>query len=92
MKKVARIVWIGLLSGLAFLAACKSHNNTSQVKKQRAELTRQLDSINEIIQRRATACVYGSPEVIQEYGRETRALKEKAQEIQKQLDELDKKQ
>lgn len=54
----------------------------------KAQLTRELDSINTIIERRANACVYGSPEVIQRYGEKTRELKAKAAEIQKQLDEL----
>lgn len=92
MKKAVRAVWISLLSGLAFFAACRCHNQTSQVEKQRAELTRELDSINDIIERRSHSCVYGSPEIIKEYGRKTNELRERASEIQKQLDELNKKQ
>mgnify|MGYP003321112290 CR=1 FL=1 len=33
MKKVVRIVWISLLSGLAFLAACVSNHNSSKGSK-----------------------------------------------------------
>ena len=33
MKKVVRIVWISLLSGLAFLAACTSNKNSAKENK-----------------------------------------------------------
>lgn len=55
----------------------------------RKELTERLDVLMQTIRRREGACVYGSPEVIQKYGAETRRLKAEAAEIQKQLDELD---
>ena len=48
MKKVIRTVWISLLSGLAFLVACTSHNGLTrtewkQLKAERAELIAQID-------------------------------------------------
>lgn len=48
MKKVIRTVWISLLSGLAFLAACTSTKGLTraekkQLKAERAELVVQLD-------------------------------------------------
>lgn len=48
MKKVIRTVWISLLSGLAFLVACTSHNGLTraewkQLKAERAELMAQID-------------------------------------------------
>lgn len=55
----------------------------------RKELTERLETLLQTIRRREGACVYGSPEVIQKYGEETRRLKAEAAEIQKQLDELD---
>lgn len=92
MKKVVRTVWIGILSGLAFLTACACHKNTTQddlMKEQRRhELQEQLDQLTQAIQRREGACVYGSPEVIQQFGEETRRMKQEAEEIRKQLDEL----
>lgn len=55
----------------------------------RNELMQQLDSINNILKRREGACVYGSPEVIQKYGEETRRLRNEAANLEKRLQELD---
>ena len=79
MKKVVRTVWIGALSGLAFLAACCSQNGLT--RKERKQLVKQRDSIQEILTRREGAAVYGSPEIIARYGAETYRL-------QKQLDSI----
>ena len=105
MKKIIRTVWIGLLSGMAMLtASCctqnkvnKTEQNTEQnndqnpvTKKQMVEqLHQQLDSINYIIRQRESACVYGSPEIIQQYGEETRRLKKEAEDIVNKIKELD---
>ena len=123
MKKVVRTVWIGLLSGLAFLAACTSSKNCSEAnasakanqeemnemnarlerieqrikemktpdnQDKRAQLQQQLDSINNILQRREGACIYGSPEVMEKYRNETLRLYKEASQIQKELEDLDK--
>ena len=105
MKKIIRTVWIGLLSGMAMLtASCctqnkvnKTEQNTEQnndqnpvTKKQMVEqLHQQLDSIKYIIRQRESACVYGSPEIIQQYGEETRRLKKEAEDIVNKIKELD---
>ena len=97
MKKIVRNIWIGLLSGLAFIVGCATQNKTDnkeiakekEEKKQRIEqLSHQLDSINDIIQRREGACVYGSPEIIEQYGQETRRLRQEAEQLQQQIKEL----
>ena len=95
MKKVVRTVWIGLLSGLAFLVGCctqnkiNNNNKENEEKMQRIDqLSHQLESINSIIQRREGACVYGSPEIIEQYGQETRRLKQEAEQLQQQINEL----
>ena len=123
MKKVVRTVWIGLLSGLAFLAACTSSKNCSEAnasakpnqeemdemnarldrieqrlkemktpdgQDKRTQLQQQLDSINNIIHRREGACIYGSPEVMEQYRNETLRLHKEVSRIQKQLEDLDK--
>lgn len=151
MKKIVRTVWIGALSGLAFLAACCSTKGglTKQERKQlmqerdsiqqilkgregsviygtpevmaryKAETYRlqyELDSINNrlegnvdveksrtryqlqqriselrtIIMERESSCIYGSPEVMEQYGNETRRLKSELDELQKQLKDLNK--
>ena len=73
MKKVVRTVYIGALSGLAFLAACCSQNGLT--RKERKQLVKERDSIQEIIKKREMAAVYGSPEIIQNYGLETMRLR-----------------
>ena len=148
MKKVVRTVWIGALSGLAFLAACCSQNGltrkerkqlvkerdsiqailtsregsvvygTPEIMARRAadtyRLQSQLDSINAklgeevdleksarrvalqerivdlqaALQRREGACVYGSPEIIEEYGKETQRLRSELEAVRQELKEL----
>lgn len=94
MKKIARTIWIGLLSGLAFLTAgcCTQNkiNKNDDDKKQRVvQLHQQLDSINTIIHERESSCVYGSPEIIEQYGAETRRLRQEAENIRKQISDLE---
>ena len=149
MKKVVRTVWIGVLSGLAFLVACSSSNGLTrkerkQLKhdrdsiqevlnmhemaavygspeiianyraetyrlqyeldsinhrlgkdidmeksKQRYALQKQLAELQKALQRREGACVYGSPEVIQRFGEETRRMRQEAEDLEKQIRELD---
>lgn len=73
MKKVVRNVWIGTLSGLAFLAACCSTNGLS--RKERKQLVKERDSIQKILEQREMAAVYGSPEIIANYGAENARLR-----------------
>lgn len=158
MKKIVRIVWIGALSGLAFLVACCSTKGLTKAEKKQLTQDRdsiqsalrmhwmatpnatpvdsaeyevetnrlqyQLDSINyrlgknvdldqskqrledsksrvallqritelkEILRFRESACVYGSPEVMKEYGKKTREMKQQLQDLENQLEELNKK-
>ena len=83
MKKVVRTVWIGALSGLAFLAACCSQNGLT--RKERRQLLKQRDSIQEILTRREGAAVYGSPEIIARYGAETYRLQNQLDSINAKL-------
>lgn len=85
MKKVTRTLWVGILSGLALLTACFSSKGLT--KAERATLVRERDSIQEILTRREGACVYGSPEIIQAYGQETRRLQHQLDSINKRLGE-----
>ena len=66
MKKVVRTVWIGALSGLAFLAACCS-STKGLSKAERKQLVRERDSIQEILSRREGSTIYGTPEVMAQY-------------------------
>jgi len=83
MKKFGRTIWVGILSALAFLGACNSHKGMT--KAERAQLIKERDSIQEIIKSRENSCVYGSPEIIQEYGAETRRLREQLNDINTRL-------
>ena len=85
MKKVVRTVWIGTLSGLAFLAACCSAKGLS--KAERKQLVKERDSIQEILTRREGAAVYGSPEIIARYGAETYRLRNQLDSINAKLGE-----
>ena len=164
MKKIVRIVWIGALSGLAFLAACCSSKGLTKAEKK--QLKRDRDSIQEILdlhwmaapednpvaiaeykldsmllqyqidsidyrlgknvdieeskqhleqkkqavemskkrsalmerieelrvalQRREGACIYGSPEVMKEYGKKTQEMRDELKGLEEQLEGMNK--
>lgn len=52
------------------------------------ELERQYDSIMNIIEKRESACVYGSPEVMKKRKEETNRMRKEAEEIQKRIEKL----
>lgn len=83
MKKFGRTIWVGILAGLAFLGACASHKGLT--KSERAQLVKERDSIQEILTKREGACVYGSPEIIKEFGEETQRLRNQLNEINARL-------
>ena len=85
MKKVVRTVWIGALSGLAFLAACFTTKGLTKAEKK--QLIHDRDSIQGILTRREGAAVYGSPEIIAEYGAETMRLRYELDSINQRLGE-----
>ena len=83
MKKLVRVVWIGALSGLAFLVACASSNGLT--RKERKQLKRERDSIQEILNMREMAAVYGSPDIIASYGAENARLQYELDSINHRL-------
>ena len=85
MKKVVRTVCIGALSGLAFLAACCSAKGLTRAE--RKQLKQDRDSIQEILKMREMAAVYGSPEIIANYGAETARLRYELDSINNRLGE-----
>lgn len=66
---------------------------TNPIDRQRADelnhkidsLEKELNTIGAILQRREGACVYGSPEVIERYNKETERMRAQVQEIHKEL-------
>ena len=85
MKKVVRTVWIGALSGLAFLTACCTSKGLS--KHERKQLIKERDSIQDILTRREGAAVYGTPEVIANYAAETYRMQSRLDSINARLGE-----
>lgn len=62
-----------------------------EMKQKRYDLTSRLEQLRNAIRERESSCVYGSPEIIEEYGRETGRMRQEAAELEKQLEELGKK-
>ena len=87
MKRIFRKAWIGLIALSALIVgACCSQRNRGEIKvvKERiAELKEQL-KIREV------SCVYGPPEMIREYGRETDQMREELESLEKELERLKK--
>ena len=54
----------------------------------RLALQERIVELQAALQRREGAAVYGSPEIIQEYGRETQRMRDEIQAIRKELKEL----
>ena len=79
------MVWIGALSGLAFLAACCSTKGLS--KAERKQLVRERDSIQDILTSREGSVVYGSPEIMARRAAETYRLQSRLDTINYQLGE-----
>ncbi len=64
-------------------------SNPVNKKERKKELQSQLDQLLQAIQRRENSCVYGSPEVIERYGQETRRMRQEAADLQQQIEDLD---
>ena len=56
----------------------------------RLALQERIADLQAAIQRREGACVYGSPEIIEEYGRETQRMRDELETVRKELRELNK--
>ena len=54
-------------------------------------LRERLETLRNTIRERESSCVYGSPEVMERYGRETNRLRDEAAELELQLMELENK-
>ena len=57
---------------------------------QRVALQERIANLQAALQRREGACVYGSPEVLEEYGKETRRMRDELEAVRKELRELEK--
>lgn len=54
----------------------------------RVELQERIADLQAALQRREGACIYGSPEVMEEYGKETRRMRDELDAARKELKEL----
>ena len=54
----------------------------------RLALQERIADLQAALQRREGACVYGSPEIIEEYGKETQRMRDELQAVKKELREL----
>lgn len=54
----------------------------------RVELQERIAELQAALQRREGACVYGSPEIIEEYGRETQRMRDEVEALRKELRDL----
>ena len=73
------------MSGLAFLAACCTSKGLTRAEKR--QLVRERDSIQDILNRREGAAVYGSPEIIANYKLENLRMQSRLDTINAQLGE-----
>ena len=56
----------------------------------RVALQERIAELQAALQRREGACVYGSPEIIEEYGRETQRMRDEVEALRKEIRNLDK--
>lgn len=54
----------------------------------RVELQERIADLQAALQRREGACIYGSPEVMEEYGKETRRMRDELDAARKEVKEL----
>ena len=87
MKKFGRIIWIAVLSAVAFMVACVSSKGLTKTDVDRTQLIKERDSLQRVLKQREGACVYGPPEIIQAYGDETNRLRHQLDSINNLLGE-----
>jgi hypothetical protein len=54
-----------------------------------SEMRQKLEILQNTIRDREGSCVYGSPEIIEQYGRETQRLKDQASELEMEIKALE---
>lgn len=103
MRRFFNKTWVAIVAAVAIVVgACCTHKNTpkdendptkqenNEHKMTKKELKERIAEIRETLKRREGACVYGSPEIIQQYGQETVRLRHEADSLQNILDNYDK--
>ena len=62
-----------------------------EMSKQGTTLRQRIDELKNAIRMREGACVYGSPEVIQAYGKKTQEMRDELEKLENQLKQIEKK-
>lgn len=105
MGKLFRKIWIGLLSGTAVLASCNFQSteqpclygpapvddsivDTVQPDRRQVVMER-LDAVRDIIEERQNSEIYGPPEMMEEYSKETMRYMAEADSLERELKALD---
>ena len=98
-----RKIWIGLLSGLAFVSACTCNEHPKvygppardvddtvhvYTKQQKRQMRQRLEALRNIIKEREMSEVYGSPEIIERYANQTEKLRNEADSLSRVLESL----
>ena len=69
----------------------KKVEETMEKQKRISELSMRLEQLRNTIRERESSCIYGSPEVMAEYAKETQRMKEQAFELEVQIREMENK-
>lgn len=87
MKRAFNKVWIALLAVAAFMVgACCSSRNSAEIKEVKARIAELKERLSE----REMACVYGPPEIIERFGKETTEMRQELDSLEKELNRLKK--
>lgn len=93
MKRFFKKAWIGVLAIATLIVGACCSQKTVEVngeKLTKQELKARIDQLKAIVEEREMSCVYGPPEIIAEYGNETRRLRGELDELQRKLDDFGK--
>jgi phage host-nuclease inhibitor protein Gam len=85
MKSVFRKAWIALIAAsVLVVGACCSIRNRSDIKI----VKERISDLKEELNRREQSCVYGPPEMIEEYGKRTQQMREELESLEQELQRL----
>ena len=63
----------------------------ANMNKDRTALQQRIDELRMALERREGACIYGSPEVMKEYGKKTQEMRDELKTLEDQLEGMNKK-
>lgn len=94
MKKAFNKIWIGILAvATVIVGACCSQKGTdnNEGRMTKSELQARISELRQALARREGACVYGSPEIIEQYAAETQRMRHEMDSLQNVHDNYDNK-